>query len=110
MLASEMLESVNSSKPAVTVLIVAEGRKPVGIVTSHDVLLRGGERGLVRESRSHCSRKPSTAFSSSGSVQPVRQIRHRAIEAAQQDDLEDLRLVVMRRQRLEFGVDQAWRG
>jgi arabinose-5-phosphate isomerase len=40
-LASEMLEMLNSSKPAVTVLIVAEGRKPVGIVHVHDVLRAG---------------------------------------------------------------------
>ena len=41
MLAAEMLETINSSKPAVTVLIVAEGRKPVGIVHVHDVLRAG---------------------------------------------------------------------
>jgi arabinose-5-phosphate isomerase len=41
MLATEMLETLNSSKPAVTVLIVAEGRKPVGIVHVHDVLRAG---------------------------------------------------------------------
>jgi arabinose-5-phosphate isomerase len=41
MLASEMLETINSSRPAVTVLIVAEGRKPVGIVHVHDVLRAG---------------------------------------------------------------------
>jgi arabinose-5-phosphate isomerase len=42
MLASEIMrESVNSSKPAVMVLIVAEGRKPVGIVHVHDVLRAG---------------------------------------------------------------------
>ena len=42
MLASEIMrESVNSSKPAVTVLIVAEGKKPVGIVHVHDVLRAG---------------------------------------------------------------------
>ncbi|MBR1220769.1 KpsF/GutQ family sugar-phosphate isomerase [Bradyrhizobium sp. U87765 SZCCT0131] len=40
-LASEMLEMLNSSKPAVTVLIVAEGKKPVGIVHVHDVLRAG---------------------------------------------------------------------
>src|SRR5436190_7280374 len=39
MLASEIMrESVTASKPAVMVLIVAEGRKPVGIVHVHDVL------------------------------------------------------------------------
>lgn len=41
MLASKMLETINSSKPAVTVLIVAEGRKPVGIVHLHDLLRAG---------------------------------------------------------------------
>ena len=42
MLATEiMLESINSSKPAVMVLIVAEGKKPVGIVHVHDVLRAG---------------------------------------------------------------------
>jgi arabinose-5-phosphate isomerase len=42
MLATEIMrESINSSKPAVTVLIVAEGRKPVGIVHVHDVLRAG---------------------------------------------------------------------
>jgi len=41
MLATEVLDTINSSKPAVTVLIVAEGRKPVGIVHVHDVLRAG---------------------------------------------------------------------
>jgi arabinose-5-phosphate isomerase len=41
MLATEMLETINSSKPAVTVLIVAEGNKPVGIVHVHDALRAG---------------------------------------------------------------------
>jgi arabinose-5-phosphate isomerase len=41
MLATEMLDTLNSSKPSVTVLIVAEGRKPVGIVHVHDVLRAG---------------------------------------------------------------------
>jgi arabinose-5-phosphate isomerase len=41
MLATEMLETINSSRPAVTVLIVAEGGKPVGIVHVHDVLRAG---------------------------------------------------------------------
>jgi arabinose-5-phosphate isomerase len=42
MLATEIMrESINSSKPAVTVLIVAEGNKPVGIVHVHDVLRAG---------------------------------------------------------------------
>ena len=42
MLASEIMrESVDSSKPAVMVLIVAEGKKPVGIVHVHDVLRAG---------------------------------------------------------------------
>lgn len=41
MLASKMLETINSSTPAVTVLIVAEGRKPVGIVHLHDLLRAG---------------------------------------------------------------------
>jgi arabinose-5-phosphate isomerase len=42
MLATEIMrESVTSSKPAVMVLIVAEGRKPVGIVHVHDVLRAG---------------------------------------------------------------------
>jgi|SRR5579863_2130129 len=42
MLATEIMrESIDSSRPAVTVLIVAEGRKPVGIVHVHDVLRAG---------------------------------------------------------------------
>jgi arabinose-5-phosphate isomerase len=41
MLATEVLDTVNSSKPAVTVLIVAESRKPIGIVHVHDVLRAG---------------------------------------------------------------------
>jgi arabinose-5-phosphate isomerase len=41
MLATEMLDTINSSKPAVTVLIVAEGKKPIGIVHVHDVLRAG---------------------------------------------------------------------
>ncbi len=41
MLATEMLETIHSAKPAVTVLIVAEGKKPVGIVHVHDVLRAG---------------------------------------------------------------------
>jgi len=42
MLASEIMrESVTASKPAVMVLIVAEGRKPVGMVHVHDVLRAG---------------------------------------------------------------------
>ncbi len=42
MLASEIMrESVTASKPAVMVLIVAEGNKPVGIVHVHDVLRAG---------------------------------------------------------------------
>jgi arabinose-5-phosphate isomerase len=42
MLASEIMrESVDSSRPAVSVLIVAEGRKPIGIVHVHDVLRAG---------------------------------------------------------------------
>jgi arabinose-5-phosphate isomerase len=42
MLASEIMrESISSSKPAVMVLIVAEGNKPVGIVHVHDVLRAG---------------------------------------------------------------------
>src|SRR3954468_21360742 len=40
-LAIELLETINSSKPPVTVLIVAEGKKPVGIVHVHDVLRAG---------------------------------------------------------------------
>jgi arabinose-5-phosphate isomerase len=40
-LAIELLDAINSSKPAVTVLIVAEGTKPVGIVHVHDVLRAG---------------------------------------------------------------------
>src|SRR3954454_10060728 len=40
-LAVELLDAINSSKPAVTVLIVAEGAKPVGIVHVHDVLRAG---------------------------------------------------------------------
>jgi arabinose-5-phosphate isomerase len=42
MLASEIMrESVDSAKPAVMMLIVAEGKKPVGIVHVHDVLRAG---------------------------------------------------------------------
>jgi arabinose-5-phosphate isomerase len=41
MLASEMLEKINSSNPAVTVLLVAQGKKPVGIVHLHDLLRAG---------------------------------------------------------------------
>jgi arabinose-5-phosphate isomerase len=41
MLASELLDMMNSMKPSVTVLIVAEGKKPVGIVHVHDVLRAG---------------------------------------------------------------------
>ncbi|MDQ8726766.1 KpsF/GutQ family sugar-phosphate isomerase [Bradyrhizobium sp. LHD-71] len=41
MLASELLDMMNAMKPAVTVLIVAEGNKPVGIVHVHDVLRAG---------------------------------------------------------------------
>jgi arabinose-5-phosphate isomerase len=41
MLATEMLETINSSTPAVTVLIVAEGKKPIGVVHIHDVLRAG---------------------------------------------------------------------
>src|SRR5712675_544371 len=40
-LAVELLDTVNSSQPRITVLIVAEGRKPVGIVHVHDVLRAG---------------------------------------------------------------------
>src|SRR4051794_38975993 len=40
-LAVELLDTINASKPAVTVLIVAEGKKPVGIVHVHDVLRAG---------------------------------------------------------------------
>src|SRR6185295_10510034 len=40
-LAIEMLDMLNSSQPPITVLIVAEGRKPVGIVHVHDVLRAG---------------------------------------------------------------------
>jgi arabinose-5-phosphate isomerase len=42
MLASDVMrESIDSAKPAVMVLIVAEGKKPVGIVQVHDVLRAG---------------------------------------------------------------------
>ena len=42
MLATEIMrESVDSSRSAVSVLIVAEGRKPIGIVHVHDVLRAG---------------------------------------------------------------------
>jgi arabinose-5-phosphate isomerase len=41
MLASELLDMMNSMTPRVTVLIVAEGNKPVGIVHVHDVLRAG---------------------------------------------------------------------
>ena len=42
MLASEIMrESVDASRPAVSVLIVAEGKKPIGIVHVHDVLRAG---------------------------------------------------------------------
>ncbi len=47
MLASEIMrESVDSSRPAVSVLIVAEGKKPIGIVHVHDVA--EGGRGVAR--------------------------------------------------------------
>ena len=41
MLASELLDMMNSMTPKVTVLIVAEAKKPVGIVHVHDVLRAG---------------------------------------------------------------------
>jgi arabinose-5-phosphate isomerase len=42
MLASEIMrESVDASRPAVSVLIVTEGKKPIGIVHVHDVLKAG---------------------------------------------------------------------
>jgi arabinose-5-phosphate isomerase len=41
MLASELLDLMNTEKPKVTVLIVAEKSKPVGIVHVHDVLRAG---------------------------------------------------------------------
>ncbi len=41
MLASGLLDLMNSFTPRVTVLIVAEGKKPVGIVSVHDVLRIG---------------------------------------------------------------------
>src|SRR3984957_9098049 len=48
MLATEIMrESVDSSRPAVSVLIVAEGSKPVGIVHVHDVLRAGVPGGAV---------------------------------------------------------------
>jgi arabinose-5-phosphate isomerase len=40
-LAIELLDTINSSEPRVTVLIVAEGRKSVGIVHVHDLLRAG---------------------------------------------------------------------
>jgi arabinose-5-phosphate isomerase len=40
-LAIELLDTINSSQPRITVLIVAEGRKPVGIVHVHDLLRAG---------------------------------------------------------------------
>ena len=40
-LAIELLDTLNSSTPRITVLIVAEGKKPVGIVHVHDVLRAG---------------------------------------------------------------------
>src|SRR4051812_17747608 len=40
-LAIELLDTINSSQPRITVLIVTEGRKPVGIVHVHDVLRAG---------------------------------------------------------------------
>ena len=40
-LAIELLDTLNSSQPRITVLIVAEGEKPVGIVHVHDVLRAG---------------------------------------------------------------------
>jgi arabinose-5-phosphate isomerase len=40
-LAVEMLGTLNSSTPPITVLIVAEGRKPLGIVHVHDILRAG---------------------------------------------------------------------
>jgi arabinose-5-phosphate isomerase len=41
MLASELLDMMNSMTPKVTVLIVAEANRPVGIVHVHDVLRAG---------------------------------------------------------------------
>jgi arabinose-5-phosphate isomerase len=41
MLASELLDMMNSMTPRVTVLIVAESNRPVGIVHVHDVLRAG---------------------------------------------------------------------
>lgn len=41
MLASGLLDLMNSFTPRVTVLIVAEGKRPVGIVSVHDVLRIG---------------------------------------------------------------------
>src|SRR5215471_12588438 len=38
--------------------------------------------------------------------EPVREIRDCPIEAAEQHDLKDLRLIIMRRQRLELGIAQ----
>jgi arabinose-5-phosphate isomerase len=40
-LAIELLDTLNSSQPRITVLIVAEGNKPVGIVHVHDILRAG---------------------------------------------------------------------
>src|SRR4051812_588165 len=40
-LAVELLDTINASKPAVTVLFVAEGTRPVGIVHVHDILRAG---------------------------------------------------------------------
>jgi arabinose-5-phosphate isomerase len=40
-LAIELLDTLNSSQPRITVLIVAEGSKPVGIVHVHDILRAG---------------------------------------------------------------------
>ena len=69
MLASEiMLESINSSKPAVMVLIVAEGNKPVGIVHVHDVLRAGV--GVNRRLGIPASSGNRAAFSSSGRSSP----------------------------------------
>ena len=45
-----------------------------------------------------CSRRKSRRLLLQRQRQPVREIRHGVIESAQQDDLEYLRLVVMRRQ------------
>ena len=120
LLASEALEILNSSK--ITALIVTDARqagrhRPPARhparrrgVGAPFIVVAAERRRPARYCRSvalrlYVASAPGmtisfgnrAAFSSSGSAESVRQIRHRAIEAAQQHDFEDFRVVVMRR-------------